>query len=137
MPAGKIVADPVANADLAATFLDYAGTEPSTAMHYQSLRPLLELNDASRDFAYGEWDLNPAHWGLDLKLRVIRTACYKLTLEANSGAGELYDLESDPSETRNLWDDPAASAMRKELTDMIASRPNDALFEPLTPSGVH
>ena len=134
---GKVVADPIANADLAPTFLDYAGVTPDQSMHYQSLRPLLETADATRDFAYGEWDLNPAHWGLDLKLRVVRTRQHKLTLEANSGAGELYDLHNDPWETQNLWDDPAARALRQELTDMINSRPDDALTEPLTPSGVH
>ena len=103
-------------------------------MHGRSLKPLVE-NRASRDFAYGEWDLNPDHWGLDLKLRVARTSRHKLTFEKNSGAGELYDLQDDPHETTNLCDDEIT--VRKELEDMIASRPADQLKDPLVPSGLH
>ena len=135
--ADKAVQEPVANTDLAATFLDYADVTPAYIMHSQSIKPLLETNNGSRDFAYGEWDLNPDHWGLDLKLRVVRTERYKLTLEANSGAGELYDLQEDPYETHNLFDDAGAGKIRKELIEMIKSRPNDTLSQPLQPSGVH
>lgn len=137
VPAGKVLDDPVANTDLGMTFMDYAQTAPNYASHGQSIKPLLETDTASRDFAYGEWDLNPDHWGLDLKLRVVRTQRHKLTLEANSGAGELYDLVDDPLETVNLFDDDGAATIRKELMDMIASRPDDCLQQPLIPSGVH
>ena len=30
--------------------------------------------------------------------------------------GELYDLQSDPQEVNNLWDDPSAATLRAELT---------------------
>lgn len=138
VPAGQMVRDPVANTDIAATLLDYAGVSPQYPMHSQSIRTLLENNDsASRDFAYGEWDLNPDAWGIDLKLRVARTQTHKLTLELNSGAGELYDLHNDPHETVNLFDDAGTRTVRKELEEMIASRPDDARATQLTPSGVH
>ena len=35
----------------------------------------------------------------------------------------MYDLSEDPDEMRNLFDDPAGRAMRKELEDMIRARP--------------
>lgn len=134
--ANQVINTPVSTTDLAASFLDYANVSTQTNLHGQSIRPLLEKT-ASRDFAYGEWDLNPHHWGLDLKLRVVRTTRHKLTLEAGSGAGELYDLYNDPHETENLFDDSAARTLRNELLDMIRARPQDQLTEPLIASGVH
>ena len=134
----RTVTEPVANTDLAATILDFAGVSPAYPMHSRSLKPLLCNGDIERrDFAYGEWNLNPDHWGLDLQLRVVRTQRYKLTLEVNSGAGELYDLDDDPHEIQNLFDDSSAATVRAELLAMIASRPEDTLSVPLRPSGVH
>lgn len=57
--------------------------------------------------------------------RTVRTRAHKLTLERISGAGELYDLSEDPDEMINRFDDPAYAKVRRELTDMIASRPAD------------
>ena len=36
--------------------------------------------------------------------------------------GELYDLESDPDEMVNLWDDPASAALRAELVLRLAHK---------------
>ena len=74
-------------------------------MHSRSLRPLIE-GTGGRDFAYMEWDLNASRCGVELQLRTVRTRTHKLTLELISGAGELYDLASDPHETTNRFDDP-------------------------------
>jgi len=40
---------------------------------------------------------------------------YKLTVYEGQTIGELYDLESDPGEFVNLWDDPARSSLKLEL----------------------
>ena len=63
----------------------------------------------------------------DLKLRTVRTKRHKLSLELATGAGELYDLGEDPDEMDNLFDDPGRAALRRELEDMIRSRPDDAM----------
>jgi arylsulfatase A-like enzyme len=124
VPAGKVVRDPVSTIDLTATFADYAGVALADARHSLSLKPLIE-GDATRAFAYSEWDLRASRCGVDLWLRTVRTKTHKLTLETNSGAGELYDLANDPQEMDNRFDDPGLTAVRKELEDMIASRPKD------------
>src|SRR6185503_12305440 len=124
VPAGKVVQDPVSTLDLTATFADYAGVRLPDARHSRSLKPLIE-RDATRDFAYSEWDLRASRCGVDLWLRTVRTKSHKLTLETKSGAGELYDLKNDPLEMDNRFDDSGAKAVRKELEDMIASRPKD------------
>ena len=101
-----------------------------------SLRPLIEGDRATRDFARSEWDLRASRCGVDLALRTVRTRRHKLTLELHSGAGELYDLDVDPGEMENRFDDPAYAGVRRELSDMIASRPDDARREPLPQVGM-
>jgi arylsulfatase A-like enzyme len=134
VPRGKVVADPVSTVDLPATFADYAGVSLADARHSRSLRPQIE-RDASRDFAFSEWDLRASRCGVDLWLRTVRTKTHKLTLETNSGAGELYDLANDPQEMDNRFGDPGVAAVQRELEDMIASRPNDRV-EPLPQVGM-
>ena len=127
VPAGKLVEDPVSTLDLAQTFCDYAQTAMDVDVHSRSLRPMIETDVESRDFALSEWDLRPSRSGVELQLRTVRTRRYKLTLDRLSGAGEMYDLQEDPDEMDNRFSDPAMAAVQKELTDMIASRPDDAV----------
>ena len=67
VPQGKVVADPVSTLDLPATFLDYAEASPLLPQHSRSLRKMVEGN-ASRDYAYNEWDLSASTCGLELTL---------------------------------------------------------------------
>ncbi|GJH29356.1 sulfatase-like hydrolase/transferase [Caballeronia novacaledonica] len=134
IPAGKVVSSPVSTIDLHETFLDYAGTTGSVPSHGQSLRPLIE-GEESRDFALNEWDLRAGRCGVALDLRTVRTSRYRMTVERNSSAGELYDLQEDPNEMVNLFDDPSRKAVRKELEDMLATRPLDAIEPPLPQTG--
>jgi arylsulfatase A-like enzyme len=131
---GRVVDDPVSTLDVPGTILDYAGVAPGAPMHSRSLRPLIE-GTGGRDFAYMEWDLNASRCGVELRLRTVRTRTHKLTLELNSGAGELYDLASDPGETTNRFDDPSLHNLQREMTEMIMSRPDDAIA-PITPVGM-
>jgi len=59
---------------------------------------------------------------VDLDLRTVRTRTHKLTVDLRSGAGELYDLRNDPHEMENIFE---SSKAKKELMDMIRSRPDD------------
>ena len=44
-----------------------------------------------------------------------RDAKYKLSVYHGTGLGELYNLESDPWEFENLWDEPSASEIKANL----------------------
>lgn len=123
--AGAAVDQPVSTLDLGPTFFDYGSADPLLTQHGQSLRPLLETADATRDFALNEWGLLPGRVGVALELRTVRTRTHKLTIDLNSGAGELYDLTADPFEQTNLFDDPDAAGMRAKLEEHIATRPDD------------
>jgi arylsulfatase A-like enzyme len=126
IPAGRVVDDPVSTLDLAQTFCDYAGTALPEGAHSRSLRPLLEREGATREFALSEWDLRPSRSGIALQLRTVRTRRHKLTMDLISGAGELYDLHEDPDEMDNRFGDPGCAGAQRELVDMLRSRPDDA-----------
>jgi arylsulfatase A-like enzyme len=120
VPEGRIVEDPVSTLDLPATLADYAAVD-FQPKHSRSLRGLVE-GKGSRDFAYSEWDLRASRSGVDLDLRTVRTKTHKLTVDLRSGAGELYDLASDPHEMENIF---GRCRAERELMDMIRSRPDD------------
>ena len=63
----------------------------------------------------------------------MRTQRYRLTHEANSDTGELYDLREDPREMVNRFDDPGHRAVRRELQDMIAAEDHAARVKPVLP----
>ena len=126
-----VIADPVSTLDLYSTINDFAGVDAPTH-DSRSLRPLLE-GEARRDFAYNEWDLRAGRVGVALDLRTVRTQRYRLTLETNSKAGELYDLEDDPNEMQNRFDDAGFAAVKAELLDMIASQNAPGRARPVLP----
>ena len=125
VPAGQRVPEPVSTLDLAPTFADLAGTAPLHAVHGTSLRPVWEGRE-TRAYAYNEWELLPTRAGVALSLRTVRTRTHKLTVDLQSGAGELYDLVADPDEMENLWDQHKAADMQAQLYAMAMARPDDA-----------
>jgi len=107
----------VQNVDFAPTILDAAGIPVPADMHGRSLAPLFERDDAGfRDAAYYHYYEYPGihavkrHYG-------IRTDRYKLIhFYHDVDEWELYDLETDPEELRNVYADPGYREVREELT---------------------
>lgn len=132
IPANERVDEPVSTLDLAATLNDWTGASALGPSHSQSLVPLVEDRNASREYAYNEWKLGAGRAGVALDLQCVRTKTHKLTLENSSGEGELYDLANDPHEMDNRWNDPGLKAIQSELRDMIRARPQDQM-DPLPP----
>ena len=132
--------EPISTIDIPATIGDYAGVDMPDARHSRSLRPLIEGDGsdgkAARDFAYSEWSLRDSRFGAALDLRTVRTKTHKLTLERNTGAGEMYDLVNDPHEMNNVFDVTSYAGVRKMLIDMIESRPHDELRPELPQVGM-
>jgi hypothetical protein len=80
--------------------------------------PLLRGEDSglgrNRVLVEFEWRFVPG-----LKLKTIRTGRHKLTVYAGQPYGELYDLEVDPHEFVNRWDDPAYAAVKCDLVAQL------------------
>ena len=136
IPKGRTVSDPVSTLDLAATFYEYCDLEQPPDIQSRSLRPLIETDSASRDVAYSEWHLLPLRCGVELQLTTVRTKTHKMTLEQKSGAGELYDLTTDPDEMENLFTSSHRSAVQRELEDMIRARPGPIRSQLSEPVGI-
>lgn len=106
----------VQNLDFAPTFLDYAGVEVPADMQGESFRQLVSgKTDDWRDAIYYTYYEYPSihmvkrHYG-------IRTDRYKLIhFYYDIDEWELYDLEKDPKEMQNVYDDPSYADIREEL----------------------
>lgn len=130
-----VVTDPVSTLDLAATFYEMAGLERPDDIQSRSLCGVINGTER-RDFAYGEWNAREERYGVGLELRVVRTERHKAIFELKSGAGELYDLETDPNELVNLYDDPAVRDIRERMRAIVEARPG-SVRDPLPePSGL-
>lgn len=116
-------------ADIYPTILDIAGAEPPEyRMHGRSLLPLLEDKEIEwRDAVVTEF-LGLGSVGTCMK--TIRVGNLKYGYNGPF-PGELYDLETDPHETRNLIDDPgysnAVQRLQQKLDEWMAETNDPAL----------
>lgn len=100
---GKRVSALVERADLAPTLLDAAGV-PDEALPGKSLLPLLKDPRAPwRAYAYASSQRNTAEpRPRAIDERAVTDGRWKLHWYGYKGAYELYDLQADPAETRDL-----------------------------------
>jgi arylsulfatase A-like enzyme len=120
VPAGKRNAALVELTDLAPTILEMLSLPLPGYLHGRSLMPVLSgrvPGDSHREFVRAEY-----HDVLDLPdashANMIRDRRYKL-VRYHGHPGELYDLEADPLEFRNLFDDPGHARVRAQMTDRL------------------
>lgn len=108
----------VETTDLAATFLDYAGIDIPPQMAAQSLRPILEGTGATRDAVLCEHMTgNPTK-----KSKCIRTERYKYIFSGMGNPSEFYDLQEDPDELHNLYNDPKYHSEIDHHKDLLLDR---------------
>lgn len=131
--AGSVNTDLVQNIDFAPTVLDVAGVEVPEDMQGLSLKPLFNKDNTNwRDALYYHYYEYPGihmvkrHYG-------VRTKRYKLIrFYYDIEAWELYDLEKDPQELTNVYDNPEYAEvqenMHKRLQE-IRAQYNDASDE--------
>jgi arylsulfatase A-like enzyme/predicted Zn-dependent protease len=117
-PAYRGVVDGVvSDVDVMPTVLDYLGLEIPDAVEGQSLLPLMAGREEPEPrYAYSETQYCRLHYGWS-DLASIRDARYKF-IEAPTP--ELYDLEQDPGETRNVFSSQMgiANPLRERLAEM-------------------
>lgn len=112
--------------DLAQTLLDAADVPHHPGMQGRSLWPLLcgetDIHH-HRDDVYCEYyNAMPWHQNPTAQTTMTRTDRYKITVDHTTGRGELYDLESDPSETHNLWDDDRGLSIKVDMLTRLCHR---------------
>jgi arylsulfatase A-like enzyme len=106
----------VQNLDLANTFLDYAGVDAPADLQGESFRGVVKGDDTEfRDFAYYTYYEYPAEHSV-MRHYGVRTDRYKLIhFYHDLDYWELYDLEVDPTEMNNVYNDPAYAQTRAQL----------------------
>ncbi len=130
---GRRIETPVSNIDLLPTLLEILGITPPAGIDGEAI-PLAvadapvpqrtRFGQATRPRKQHEAD---PRWMNILKARYIRSGRHKYIQTPYLGTEELYDLESDPSEQRNLLQDPSpealeiAARLRAELTTWAES----------------
>ena len=111
------------NIDVAPTLLDYANVKIPETIQGKSLRPILENNGKEpekwRQYAYYHYFEFPAehsvkrHYG-------IRTKDHKLIHFYNDiDEWEMYNLNNDPHEMENIYNQPTNQAVQTELKKML------------------
>jgi arylsulfatase A-like enzyme len=109
----------VQNIDYAPTFAEIAGVKAPTTLHGRSLMPLLRGEnpaDWRKSIYYHYYDpghaVNP-HYGL-------RTDDHTLAFFPKHQEWELYDLDQDPQQLRNIAGEPTNAALLAALKDELA-----------------
>ncbi len=98
--------------DLAPTFLSFAGEYiPRRMTGIDQSGVWLGQNDAARTHILCEDHHEPT----TIHLKTYVDAQYKLTVYYNHMYGELFDLEQDPDELNNLWNNTAYTELKMEL----------------------
>jgi len=112
VPAGRRSPALQSLVDLAPTFLTAAGTAvPGIMQGVSQLDVWRGRAESARDHIIVENRHEPTL----VHLRTYVDERYKITVYRDREYGELFDLQEDPGETRNLWDDPGSAALKCKL----------------------
>jgi N-acetylglucosamine-6-sulfatase len=127
--AGTTVQDLALTIDIAPTMVALAGGKPPGSMQGRSLLPLLAGKRAGwrRSILCEYFSENAMPWLVGMSYKAVRTDRHKLIHWVNRGGGlldELYDLERDPYELKNLIGSrayaPVRTKLRRELARLVA-----------------
>jgi len=108
--------------DISATILDRAGVAPYAGIQGHSLLPVIAGDETKgRAAAFVQYDhqrVNEALGGVP-RVHTMVDKRWRLSIFDGVEWGELYDLETDPGELQNLWDDPAHAAIKAGLLEKM------------------
>ncbi|MEU0687015.1 sulfatase-like hydrolase/transferase [Streptomyces uncialis] len=119
-PAGVVREEFATLTDVTATILDLAGCDPAPAVDGRSLLPLTGHAPAPESWpreVLGEF--HGHHF--PYPQRMLRDTRFKIVVNPESVC-ELYDLDRDPHELRNAWDDPGLRGVRDRLVRRLYQR---------------
>ena len=114
--------------DIAQTILERVGLQGFNGMQGRSLMPEIGgAEDQGMGSVLVEADDQRAYFDVTppARCRTLVTRTHRMTIYHEVEWGELYDLENDPNEIHNLFDDPAAANVKAELFKLLAYRQMD------------
>jgi len=126
MPENRRIHDMVELVDLAPTLLEAVGLPIYKGMQGKSLWPLINGSAEKtphRTDVYSEfYDAAWPHDGEGARATMLRTENHKMVVYHGKDLGELYDLEKDPNETTNLWNDSNYESIKLDLFKRLCDR---------------
>ncbi len=120
---GQTVTELVQNIDYAPTFLDFAGVTIPADIQGVSLKGLMTgaTQNLDREDLYYHYYEGIENTHNVARQYGVRTRTHKLIRFNDVGIDhwEMYDLQNDPGEMRNIYDDPAHERLRQELHEQL------------------
>ena len=115
----KKVAGMCQQMDIGPAILELAGLEPSPSMEAVSVLPALEgENWRPREHVFAEQARDGILTGTDF-MTMVRADGWKLVHFLDEPWGQLFNLNADPDEFTNLWDDPDSDAVKRSMLDTL------------------
>lgn len=111
--AARVNSDLASSIDIATTILERAGIQPYNGIQGRDL-----MSSPAPEAILVEEDSQRSMIGFERlqRVRTVVTDRYRMSLRQGEQWGELYDLEKDPNETVNLFDNPEAASIKAELS---------------------
>ncbi len=105
--------------DISATILARAGIQPYNGLQGRDL-----MGTAPPAAILVEEDSQRSMTGFERpqRIRTLVTDQYRMSLRQGEDWNELYDLENDPLELRNLYEDPDSKPIRQALSELMLDR---------------
>ncbi|HLR62137.1 MAG TPA: sulfatase-like hydrolase/transferase [Lentibacillus sp.] len=112
VPAGKVSDAIQSLVDLSPTFLDFCEIPVPDHMTGVSQKAVwLGKKESARDHAICEFHHEPT----TIHQKTYVDSRYKITVYYKQSYGELFDLQTDPDERNNLWDNPDYEKLKSEM----------------------
>lgn len=115
LPEGKTNTAVQSLVDIGPTLLQAAGIKMPLQMQGQGQVEAWKSGGCTRDHAIVENHHNASQ----VHLRTLVTERYKLTVYRGRPWGELFDLQEDPDELNNLFDDPNYAPLRASMMEKL------------------
>lgn len=117
--AGKKIDGLCQQMDIGPAILELAGLTPPPTMEAKSLLPALEGKPwTPREYVFAEHARDGILTGTAF-MSMVRSERWKLVNFVDHPDGQLFDMETDPDEIKNLWDSPAHQVKKQELIEVM------------------
>ena len=130
LKAGNRISAPVQNFDIASTVLNAAGIESD----YDLIKAASGDHKALRNYVFCRYRntgirSGNRYWEPEIHGTMIRDERWKLSYYHSSAEGELYDMQNDPNEMVNLWNNVEYSDIQIKLKSILDEAVSDEEFE--------
>ena len=105
--------------DLGPTILELAEIDIPKTMEAKTLLPALQGKDwTPREYVFAEHGRDGILQETEF-VSMVRSNDWKLVHFLDEPSGQLFDLNNDPDEVKNLWDDPEHAEKKQELLGVL------------------